>query len=616
MKKKKFTMISINKSAKIKKREKKAEFLEDSLEVISSYDQEVLNKFIQYLKPYRKKVFSGLIAVLLFTGVVVSIPIIVKITIDNAISQKDSFSLNLMFIILLISSFIHLLSNYFQQKLLGKIGENVIFDIRTKMFAHIQKLSMSFSDKTKYGGLMSRVQGDVGALQELFQAGIHSIADILTLICVAIILISLNWIMGLMILIVLPILILVRMFWLPLARRAFLDASKAKSIVSGVLNEHLNGVRVTQSLNREFKNQELFDEKIAESLSKQDKAAKFGAGIMPPVETLTGLSMAIIIVTGGYLVTNGAIEVGIMVASILYIQRLFDPIRTLTMHYSVVQRAMASGHRIFELLELPVDIKDSRNANPLKIEEGKIELKNVNFGYESNNQILHNINLSIEKNETIGLVGPTGSGKTSIAALIHRFYEIWDGEILIDGQDIRKVTQDSLGFNISMVLQDPIIFSGSVLENIRYRTNASDEEIIKACKTVGADEFITRLPDQYSTHLYEGGSNLSIGEKQLLSFARALVCDSKIFILDEATAYIDSYTESKIQNALKKVLENRTGIIIAHRLSTIKNSDKIVVLDKGRILEIGPHDELMKNKGLYSNLWSKHQSSFDDLDVN
>ncbi len=606
-------MISINKSSKTKKIEKKAKFLEDSLEVISSYDQEVLNKFIKYLKPYKRKVFGGLIAVLLFAGVVISIPILVKITIDNAISEKDFFSLNIMFLVLMIASFIHLFSNYFQQKLLGKIGENVIFDIRTKMFNHLQKLSMSFSDKTKYGGLMSRVQGDVGALQELFQAGIHSIADILTLICVAIILITLNWIMGLMILIVLPMLILVRIFWLPLARKAFLDASKARSIVSGVLNEHLNGVRVTQSLNREPKNQEIFNEKIAESLSKQNKAAKFGAGIMPPVESLTGLSMAIIIVTGGYLVVNGSIEIGIMVACLLYIQRLFDPIRTLTMHYSVVQRAMASGHRIFELLELPVEIKDTPNAKPLRIENGSIQLKNVNFGYEDNNQILKNINLSIEKNETVGLVGPTGSGKTSIAALIHRFYEIWDGEILIDNQDIRTVSQDSLGLNISMVLQDPIVFSGTVLENIRYRTNASNEKIIESSKSVGAHEFISRLPDQYDTHLYEGGSNLSIGEKQLLSFARALVCDSKIFILDEATAYIDSYTELKIQKALEKVLENRTGIIIAHRLSTIKNADKIIVLDKGKILEVGSHEELMKNKGLYSNLWAKHQSSFDDL---
>ena len=603
-------MISINKTSK---KVKKTEFLEDNLEVISSYDQEVLNKFITYLKPYKRKVLAGLVAVLLFAGVVVAIPVLVKITIDNAISEKNSLALNLMFVVLIIASLIHMFSNYFQQKLLGKIGENVIYDIRTKMFNHLQKLSMSFADKTKYGGLMSRVQGDVGALQELFQAGIHAIADILTLICVAIILITLNWIMGLMILIVLPILILVKIFWLPMARRAFLDASKARSIVSGVLNEHLNGVRVTQSLNREIKNQEIFDEKIADSLYKQDKAAKYGSGIMPPVETLTGLSMAIIIIIGGYLVINESIEIGIMVASLLYIQRLFDPIRTLTMHYSVVQRAMASGHRIFELLELPIEIKDEPNSKPLKIEKGKIELKNVSFGYESNNQILSDINLSIKENETIGLVGPTGSGKTSIAALINRFYDIWDGEILIDNQDIRKVSQDSLGLNISMVLQDPVIFSGTVLENIRYRTNASDEEIIKASKTVGADEFINRLPNTYSTHLYEGGSNLSIGEKQLISFARALVCDSKIFILDEATAYIDSYTELKIQNALNKVLENRTGIIIAHRLSTIKNADKIVVLDKGKILEIGPHDELMKNKGLYSNLWAKHQSSFDDL---
>ena len=602
----------LNKTKKPKIKET-SEFLGESLEDISSYDQEVFNKFLPFLKPYRTNIFGGILAVLLFSAVVISIPLIVKIAIDNAIENKNTGTLNFMFIILLVAAFVHLFSNYFQQKILGYIGENVIFDIRTKMFNHIQNLSMSFSDKTKYGSLMSRVQGDVGALQELSQSGIHSIADILTLICVSIILIYLNWIMGLMILLVLPILILVKIFWLPFARKAFLDARSAQSIVSGVLNEHLNGIRVAQSLNRERRNQEIFEQKVSDSLNKQNRAAKYAAGIMPPVETLTGTSMAIIIIVGGYLVLTRNMEIGILIASLLYIQLLFDPIRTLTMHYSVLQRAMASGHRIFELLELPIEVKDIPNSQPLRIENGIIEIKNVTFGYKKNHPILHNIDLTIKANETIGLVGPTGSGKTSIAGLIHRFYDTWEGEILIDGQDIRNVTQNSLGLNISMVLQDPMIFSGSVFENIRYRTKVSDEEIIKASKKVDAHEFIERLPQKYETHLYERGSNLSIGEKQLLSFARALVCNSKIFILDEATAYIDSYTESKIQYALNKILKDRTGIIIAHRLSTIKNADRIVVLNKGKIIEVGSHDELMKIQGLYSNLWSKHQSSFDDL---
>jgi len=602
----------LNKTKKPKIKET-SEFLGESLEDISSYDQEVFNKFLPFLKPYRTNIFGGILAVLLFSAVVISIPLIVKIAIDNAIENKNTGTLNFMFIILLVAAFVHLFSNYFQQKILGYIGENVIFDIRTKMFNHIQNLSMSFSDKTKYGSLMSRVQGDVGALQELSQSGIHSIADILTLICVSIILIYLNWIMGLMILLVLPILILVKIFWLPFARKAFLDARSAQSIVSGVLNEHLNGIRVAQSLNRERRNQEIFEQKVSDSLNKQNRAAKYAAGIMPPVETLTGTSMAIIIIVGGYLVLTRNMEIGILIASLLYIQLLFDPIRTLTMHYSVLQRAMASGHRIFELLELPIEVKDIPNSQPLRIENGIIEIKNVTFGYKKNHPILHNIDLTIKANETIGLVGPTGSGKTSIAGLIHRFYDTWEGEILIDGQDIRNVTQNSLGLNISMVLQDPMIFSGSVFENIRYRTKVSDEEIIKASKKVDAHEFIEHLPQKYETHLYERGSNLSIGEKQLLSFARALVCNSKIFILDEATAYIDSYTESKIQYALNKILKDRTGIIIAHRLSTIKNADRIVVLNKGKIIEVGSHDELMKIQGLYSNLWSKHQSSFDDL---
>jgi ATP-binding cassette subfamily B protein len=605
----------LNKTEKSKPKET-SEFLGESLEIISSYDQEVFRKFVPFLKPYKKKILGGILAVLLFSAIVVTIPLIVKLAIDNAIANKNSVTLNFLFIVLLVTAFAHLFSNYFQQKILGYIGENVIFDIRTKMFTHIQKLSLSFSDKTKYGSLMSRVQGDVGALQEFFQAGIHSIADLLTLICVSIILLTLNWILGLMILVIVPILVLIKIFWLPLAKKAFLDSRRAQSIVSGVLNEHINGIRVTQSLNREERNQNLFEQKVSDSLNKQNKAAKYGAGIMPPVETLTGTSMAIIIIVGGYLVLTRNIEIGILIASLLYIQRLFDPIRTLTMNYSILQRAMASGHRIFELLELSIEVKDIPKSPPLRIEDGIIEIKNITFGYEKDHPILHNIDLTIKENETIGLVGPTGSGKTSIAGLIHRFYDTWEGEILIDGQDIRNVTQHSLGLNISMVLQNPIIFSGNVFNNIRYQTKVSDEEIIEASKKVGAHEFIEHLPKKYETYLYENGSNLSIGEKQLLSFARAMVCDSKIFILDEATAYIDSFTEMKIQNALNKVLENRTSIIIAHRLSTIKNADKIVVLNKGRILEIGSHNELMKMKGLYSNLWAKHRSSFDDLNSN
>ena len=283
------------------------------------------------------------------------------------------------------------------------------------------------------------------------------------------------------------------------------------------------------------------------------------------------------------------------------------------MHYSVLQRAMASGHRIFELLDINIDIKDSKGAEDIIVKKGSIKFKDVNFEYNYNEPVLKNINLEINEKETVGLVGPTGSGKTTIASLIHRFYEIKNGNILIDDQDLQKVTQSSLSENISMVLQDPIIFSGTVEDNIKYKAQATREEVIEASKLVGSHDFIMTLPKGYDTNLEESGANLSIGQRQLLSFARALLLDSKIFILDEATSYIDSYTERQIQKALDEVLKNRTGIIIAHRLSTIKNADKIVVLDKGEIQEIGSHHELLNNKGLYWKLWNNNESSFDDL---
>ena len=435
----------------------------------------------------------------------------------------------------------------------------------------------------------------------------------LTLIVITIIIFSLNWPMALGILMIMPVFLGLRIFWLPKARKAFLKARASSSVVSGVLNEHVNGIRVTQNMIREEINQDRFDERVRENFNDMNDAAKYGSGIHPPVELLVGFTMSLIVVLGGYLVSGGSVEIGVMIAFLLYVQRFFDPIRALTMHYSTLQRAMASGHRIFELLDITIDIKDSDDAKDIIVKKGSIKFNNVNFEYNYNEPILKNLNFEIKENQTVGLVGPTGSGKTTIASLIHRFYEIKNGNILIDDQDLQKVTQSSLSDNISMVLQDPIIFSGTVEDNIKYKAIATREEVIEASKVVGSHDFIMTLPKGYDTILEESGANISIGQRQLLSFARALLLDSRIFILDEATSYIDSYTERQIQKALDEVLKNRTGIIIAHRLSTIKNADKIIVLDKGEIQEMGSHDELLKNRGLYWKLWNNNESSFDDL---
>ena len=601
-------------ATEIKKQDKRViNAIEEDLEQLSSYDGAVASRFFNYIKPYKKEAFIGVISVILFTIAVLSVPLMVKFTIDNAINDKNTNLLNILFIGLIGFSIMHFLSNYVQQKIIREIGEKILFDIRSEMFTHLQRLSMSVADRSKYGSIMSRVLGDVGALQELFQAGVFAIGDMLTLVVITIIIFSLNWPMALGILMIMPVFLGLRIFWLPKARKAFLKARASSSVVSGVLNEHVNGIRVTQNMIREEINQDRFDERVRENFNDMNDAAKYGSGIHPPVELLVGFTMSLIVVLGGYLVSGGSVEIGVMIAFLLYVQRFFDPIRALTMHYSTLQRAMASGHRIFELLDIKIDIKDSDDAKDIIVKKGSIKFNNVNFEYNYNEPILKNLNFEIKENQTVGLVGPTGSGKTTIASLIHRFYEIKNGNILIDDQDLQKVTQSSLSDNISMVLQDPIIFSGTVEDNIKYKAIATREEVIEASKVVGSHDFIMTLPKGYDTILEESGANISIGQRQLLSFARALLLDSRIFILDEATSYIDSYTERQIQKALDEVLKNRTGIIIAHRLSTIKNADKIIVLDKGEIQEMGSHEELLKNRGLYWKLWNNNESSFDDL---
>ncbi|TIN59155.1 MAG: ABC transporter ATP-binding protein, partial [Mesorhizobium sp.] len=311
--------------------------------------------------------------------------------------------------------------------------------------------------------------------------------------------------------------------------------------------------------------------------------------------TLTGIAMATVIVVGGSMVLSHSLDIGVMVAFLFYIQRFFDPIRSLTMQYSVMQRAMASGQRISEVLDVPVDVSDRQGAVTLSRDmDGSVEFRNVTFGYRPNQPVLKNISFRVNPGETVALVGPTGSGKSSSMALVHRFYDVWSGEVLVGGHDVRDLTQDSLGDQVAMVLQEPFLFSGSVLENIRYhKTSASREEVVRAAQAVGAHDFIENLPDGYDAELEQRGGNLSLGQRQLISFARALVADAKILVLDEATASIDSYTEMLIQKALITLLEGRTGLVIAHRLATIRGADRIIVLQNGEIVESGNHDQLM-----------------------
>jgi ATP-binding cassette subfamily B protein len=483
------------------------------------------------------------------------------------------------------------------------------------MFSHLQQVSLSFMDKTAAGRLMSRLQGDVNSMQEFMETSVFSVGDIVLLVGIVVVLLTLDFRLGLLTLAVMPALFVVRIFWMPKARESFIEVRETSSIANGAMAEGIQGVRTVQAMNRQDVNFRLYDDKAFDNLAANLRASKYAQIMVPIVDTLTGIAMGVVIVVGGSLVLNKSLDLGVMVAFLFYIQRFFDPIRSLTLQYSVMQRAMASGERILEVLDVPVAITDKPDAVALGPDmDGSVEFRNVTFGYVPGQPILKNVSFRVNPGETVALVGPTGSGKTSATALIHRFYDIWEGEVLVGGYDVRNVTQDSLGREVSMVLQEPFLFTGSVIENIRYnRVTASREEVIRAAEAVGAHEFIMRLPEGYDTHLEQRGGNLSLGQRQLISFARAIVADAKILVLDEATASIDSYTEMLIQKALAKLLEGRTGIVIAHRLATIRGADRIIVLQNGHVIESGNHDQLMAKKGLYFRLYSLNYASFDDI---
>ncbi len=582
----------------------------------AAFNGHIISRFFGFMRPYRRQLMLAIACVLLFTASQLLIPLVIRTAIDKALVPG---AIDVRLLTLTAAAFaavvaVNALASLGQETSVGKTGERILFDLRRAMYAHLQQLSMSFMDKTEVGRLMSRLQGDVGALQEFLDTLVTSLGDMLLLLGIVTVLLSLNVKLALLTLSVVLILLVVRMLWLPHARRAFIRARQASSIVNGALAENINGVRTVQEMTREQINFERFEKKARDYLDATLRAAKFSQVMVPIVDTLTGTAMGIVAFVGGTMVLDGTLELGVMVAFIFYVQRFFDPIRSLTAQYSVMQRAMASGQRIFEVLDVPVEIMDKPGAIELGRIDASIEFRNVTFGYYAGQPVLRNISFTVRPGEVVALVGPTGSGKTSTTSLIHRFYDVWEGQVLIGGCDVRDVSQHSLGRRVGMVLQEPFLFTDTIYENIRYGNPAATrDDVINAARIVGAHEFIMRLPQGYATRLEQRGGNLSLGQRQLLSFARALVADTDILILDEATASIDSYTEHAIQTALRRLLTGRTGVVIAHRLATVRHADRIIVLQDGRIVETGTHEQLLGKRGLYHRLYSMNYASFDDV---
>jgi len=581
-----------------------------------AYDPQTVRRIWAYVHPYRMKIYLSVLAVLVFTGTQLAIPLIIGNAIDTGMVAGGNLeNLTWAIIAFAIAILLNFAASWVQETQVGQVAENVLFDMRRAMFAQLQRVSLSYMDKTEVGRLMSRLQGDVNSMQEFLETSVISVGDLVLLFGIVIVLLSLDPFLGLLTMATMPILFIVRIFWLPPAKRAFWAAHETNSLTAGAMAEGINGVRTVQNLDRQKVNFDLYDDKAYHNLRTQLTGSKYAQVMVPIVDSLTGLSMATVVIVGGAMVLNGSMQVGVIVAFIFYIQRFFDPIRSLTMQYSIMQRAMTSGRRITEVLDLPVMIQDKPDAVVLTGDmDGSVAFHDVVFGYDPKRPVLKNVSFRVNPGETVAVVGPTGSGKTSAMALVHRFYEVQGGAVLVGGHDVRNVTQESLGEQVAMVLQEPFLFTGTIFENIRYnKTSATRDDVIAAAKAVGAHEFISRFADGYDTMLEQRGSNLSLGQRQLLSFARALVADAKILVLDEATANIDSYTERQIQKALEVLLEGRTGMVIAHRLATIRGADRIIVLQNGELIEEGNHDQLMELGGLYSKLYNMNYASFDDI---
>ena len=579
------------------------------------YDQRVVARLLPYILPYKVLAAVAVVAMLIYTGTQVAVPWIIKIAIDEYVFLKDFEGLTWMFALFIGISLVNWLVNYVQQFAMEKVGQGVLFNLRADMFGHVQKQSMGFFDRTEVGRLMSRVQGDVSQLQEFAALVVMTLGELLSLLGIVIALLLLNFKLGLITMSVLPVLTLIMVVWQPFARKAFMWVRRAISIVNGSLNENITGVRVVQSMNRQERNLMLFDEKNVDHRDANLWASKQSSGLLPAVDILTAVAIGFALFFGARMIAGNDLALGTLIAFVLYIQRFFDPIRNLTMQYTQLQRSMASGTRIFDMLDWKPDLVDAKDAKAIGSVKGDIEMKNVSFSYVPGEDVIKDISFQIKPGEVVAVVGPTGAGKTTLVSLLSRFYDVEDGRgsILVDGHDIRAVTRNSLASQMSMVLQEPFLFSGSVRENIKYNhTNATDEQMMNAAKAVDAHDFIERLDEGYDTFLAERGINLSVGQRQLSSFARAIVSDPRILILDEATANIDSYTEMMIQQALLKLLKGRTAIVIAHRLSTIRGADKIIVMNLGEVTEIGNHDELVAMDGLYANLYHMNYAAIEE----
>ncbi|MBE0684868.1 MAG: ABC transporter ATP-binding protein [Anaerolineaceae bacterium] len=574
------------------------------------FNRDVVSRMLQYLKPYRWRMVFALILTIVESGLTLLSPYLLKEATDNHILKGDFPGLVRIAIYLGLT----FISLYFvssaQRYVVSWVGQRMLAKLRSDLFRHLQRLQQGYHDRNIVGVTVSRVINDVAEINELFSQGVITlIGDLLVLIGIIVVMLTMSPKLALLTFIVIPLMLMATWIFSRQAKKAFRETRSKVAAVVGDLAEDISGMRVIQAFAQEKASQERFDKVNVENRNAYINAMTLSFVFLPSIEFLGMLATGIVLWFGGRFVISEEVTLGVMVAFLSYVTRFFNPIQELSRMYTTLQSAMAGGEQVLKLLDTPIEVADDPEAIELAEVVGKIDFEHVTFRYQQDTPIvLDDISLTIPPRKMVAIVGPTGAGKTTVANLVARFYDVTEGAVLLDGIDLRKIKQRSLRQFVRIVSQDPFLFSRTIEENIRYgKPDASEEEIFNAAKMANAHGFISNLPDGYQTRIQEGGVNLSVGQRQLLTIARAILTDPKVLILDEATANIDTVTEVLIQQALERLLFERTAIVIAHRLSTVRKADWIYVIDQGRIREQGTHADLLALQGMYYDL---HERQF------
>lgn len=576
--------------------------------VEQKFDIKQLKRLVDYIRPYKGKMFFVLVLMLSSSGLGMFLPKFLQIEMDKYIPDKDIKAIVILTVLAGIIVLYSVISTRIKIDVTTKVGQDIIHTIREDIFKHLQELPFSYYDERPHGKIQVRVVNYVNNLSDLLSNGIiNTITDLCNLIFILIFMFVMSPKLTLICLCGLPVLIIYVVFLKRRQSHAWQVQSNKQSNLNAYIAESINGIRVTQAFVREEKNMDIFNDLSMSYKNAWLKAVYYNFAMGPMVDLISTITTSFIYVVGVSCIINGGqsgVTIGVLIAFTAYISRFWAPINTIASFYNSLLTAISYLERIFETIDEPVEVKDAPDATDMPPIKGDVSFKHVRFSYEDGVPILKDVSFDVKQGQTIAIVGPTGAGKTTIVNLLSRFYNVDSGEVLIDGIDISKVKIHSLRTQMGVMMQDSFIFSGTIMDNIRYgNKTATDEEVIRAAKTVCAHDFIMEMEDGYNTQVNERGSRLSVGQRQLISFARALLANPAILILDEATSSIDTETEIVLQEGLNNLLKGRTSFIIAHRLSTIKNADTIMYIDKGGIVEAGSHDELLENKGAYYELY-------------